>query len=102
MNSPLLVFALGCLQAPPVAAAALPLQQALHNKVTFFPTLFPPCALPRVACRRRLLQLLRFHSSKSPDKLTSLSEYVGRMKEGQKHIYYLVGEHSDVARVHMM
>lgn len=53
-----------------------------------------PCRLPPTppACRRRLLQLLRFHSSKSPDKLTSLAEYVARMKEGQKHIYYLVGE----------
>lgn len=47
-----------------------------------------PCALRS----RRLLPLLRFHSSKSPDTLISLAEYVERMKEGQKHIYYLVGE----------
>lgn len=41
---------------------------------------------------RRLLPLLRFHSSKSPDKLVSLADYVERMKDGQKHIYYLVGK----------
>ncbi|KAI3433912.1 hypothetical protein D9Q98_003714 [Chlorella vulgaris] len=41
--------------------------------------------------RRRLLPLLRFHSSKSPDKQISLAQYVEGMKEGQKHIYYLVG-----------
>ncbi|KAL4437152.1 hypothetical protein ABPG75_004291 [Micractinium tetrahymenae] len=49
--------------------------------------------------RRRLLPLLRFHSSKSPDKLISLADYAERMKEGQKHIYYLVGTSKDeVAR----
>jgi len=41
--------------------------------------------------RSRLAKLLRFYSSKSPEKLTSLDEYVGRMKEGQKQIYFLAG-----------
>ena len=31
-------------------------------------------------------------SSKSGDKLTTLDEYISRMKEGQKSIYYLAGE----------
>ncbi len=41
--------------------------------------------------RGRLAKLLRFHTSKSTDKLTSLDEYVSRMKAGQKDIYYLAG-----------
>jgi heat shock protein beta len=44
--------------------------------------------------RTRLAKLLRFHTSKSGGKLTSLEDYVGRMKDGQKQIYYLAGEHS--------
>lgn len=41
--------------------------------------------------RERLSKLLRFHSSKCEgDNLVGLEEYVGRMKEGQKGIYYMV------------
>jgi heat shock protein beta len=42
--------------------------------------------------RVRLAKLLRFHSSKSGDKLTSLDQYISRMKPGQKQIYYLTGQ----------
>jgi len=45
--------------------------------------------------RTRLAKLLRFYTSKSQDKLTSLEEYVSRMKEGQKQIYYLAGNSMD-------
>lgn len=43
------------------------------------------------ANRRRLMPLLRFHSSTSPSNLTSLEAYVSRMKPNQTGIYYLVG-----------
>lgn len=41
--------------------------------------------------RQRLSKLLRFYTSKSPDKLTSLDEYIARAKPDQKSIYYLTG-----------
>lgn len=45
--------------------------------------------------KKDLLQdLLLFHSS-SEGKLVTLSEYVGRMKESQKYIYYACGETVD-------
>ena len=39
-----------------------------------------------------LLQDLLLFSSSNSDKLTTLSEYVSRMKEDQKHIYFATGE----------
>jgi len=42
--------------------------------------------------RTKLAELLRFHTSKSGEDLISFKEYVQRMKEGQKDIYYITGE----------
>ncbi|CAN0872001.1 Endoplasmin homolog [Linum grandiflorum] len=49
------------------------------------------------ANRNRLAKLLRFESSKSDGKLTSLDQYISRMKSGQKDIFYITG--SDKAQL---
>jgi len=39
-----------------------------------------------------MAELLRYQTSKSGDDLVSLKEYVSKMKEGQKEIYFITGE----------
>merc|ERR1711953_1289487 len=46
-----------------------------------------------------LKRFVRFFSSKSGDNMTSLSEYVSRMKEGQDQIYFVTGEGKRAAEI---
>jgi molecular chaperone HtpG len=42
--------------------------------------------------RTKIADLLRFQTSKSGDDQISFKDYIARMKEGQKGIYYITGE----------
>lgn len=50
------------------------------------------------AARNDLLKLLRFHTTKSGDALTTLADYKGRIIDGQTEIYYVLAGDLEAAR----
>merc|ERR1712071_113103 len=46
--------------------------------------------------RKKLAGYLRYHTSASGDEQASFADYIARMKENQKDIYYITGESKDV------
>merc|ERR1712185_310352 len=48
--------------------------------------------------RSKISKLLRFHTTKSEDKMINLDKYLDRMQESQESIYYMSGESLDTVK----
>merc|ERR1711881_13446 len=46
--------------------------------------------------RKKLAGYLRYHTSASGDEMCGFGDYVSRMKENQKDIYYITGENKEI------
>jgi len=45
--------------------------------------------------RKKIAEMLRYHTSASGDEMSGLKDYVSRMKDGQKQIYFITGENKE-------
>ncbi len=50
--------------------------------------------------RKKMAEFLRFYTSSSSEEPCSFKDYVGRMKENQKNIYFITGESKDAVSAH--
>jgi len=48
--------------------------------------------------RKKLAGYLRYHTSASGDEMCGFGDYVSRMKENQKDIYYITGENKEIVQ----
>merc|ERR1712166_1406515 len=48
--------------------------------------------------RSKISKLLRFHTTKSEDKMINLDKYLDRMQESQESIYYMSGDNMEVMK----
>merc|ERR1711874_478120 len=48
--------------------------------------------------RKKLAGFLRYHTSASGDEMCGFADYVSRMKENQKDIYYITGENKEIVQ----
>merc|ERR1712108_113211 len=51
--------------------------------------------------RKKLAGYLRYHTSASGDEPCSFGDYVSRMKENQKDIYYITGKNREFEVIYM-
>ena len=49
--------------------------------------------------REKLVKLLRFYSSNSPDTYITLDKYIETMKDGQNNIYYITGHNKQALAI---
>ena len=45
-----------------------------------------------ISPKEQILEVCRFHSSQQEKSMTSVDDYITRMRQGQEHIYYLTGD----------
>jgi molecular chaperone HtpG len=55
---------------------------------------------PALEEKEQLLEVCRFHSTKSGDDLVSLDEYIEHMAEGQDVVYYITGDNLEALKKH--